>query len=222
MKRIDDDLLREMASLLSEDEAAEMAIPSYLHRNPAMRAMAWGRVAVLARRLRVHARARRLDRVLDFGCGSGVLLSDAAAIAEDVVGVDLVPRAAELLVQRRNLSNVRILSPERMSKLEPGSVDVVIAGEVLEHVEPLEPTARALGELLRPDGVFLVSLPTENALYQLGRRWAGFSGHYHHDNAASIDRKLCSLGFVRRHKQQLPLPGPLAIYWVSEYAAPPQ
>jgi len=49
MRKIPPELLREMASALSPDDAAEMAIPSYLHPRLAMRAMAWWRVELLAK-----------------------------------------------------------------------------------------------------------------------------------------------------------------------------
>ena len=49
--RIDADTLREMATLLSTEDRDEMAIPSFLHRNPALRWMAWRRVEVVAREL---------------------------------------------------------------------------------------------------------------------------------------------------------------------------
>lgn len=220
MKRIDAALLREMATRMTDEEAAEMAIPSYLHSNPVMRETAWARVHLLARRLRALCGSRRIGRILDYGCGAGVLLAEAASCADEVIGVDLVTAGAELLVERRRLPNVRVLTPEQAEAIEPGTVDVIVAGEVLEHVEPLEPTARWLAERLRPDGTLLVSLPTENALYRLGRRLAGFSGHYHHDDAASIDRGLRATGFGRRRRRSFPLPGPLAIYWIAEYAPP--
>jgi hypothetical protein len=70
--------------------------------------------------------------------------------------------------------------------------------------------------MLKPGGRLLVSLPTENALYRLGRRIAGFSGHYHHANAASIDRDIRRFGFERRWRAQIPAPGPFCIYWALE------
>lgn len=40
-----------------------------------------------------------------------------------------------------------------------------------------------------------MNLPTENALYRLGGRLAGFAGHYHQSNAASIHRQILDAGF---------------------------
>jgi len=91
---------------------------------------------------------------------------------------------------------------------------------VLEHVEPVEDALELFKTWLKRDGALLVSLPTENRLYRLGRRLAGFKGHYHHDNAESIDRAIRRAGFRRRSRSHIPLPGPFAIYWVVEYVRP--
>lgn len=229
MKRISASMLREMAQQLSAEDRDEMAVPSYLHRNPAMRWMAWRRVDVVAQQLAAacpvgEANARRT--VLDFGCGTGVLLAEAHARAGRVIGVDLVLEPARMLVAAERLARVELLTPEQaFAQVAPGSVDVVIAAEVLEHVEPLAPTLAFFRSCLRPAGKLLVSLPTESRLYRLGRKLAGFSGHYHHANAASIDREIVAAGFRRTRHQSIPLPGPLAIYWVLDYVtdiAPPR
>jgi SAM-dependent methyltransferase len=214
--RVDRALLGEMAALLSPEDCAEMAIPSYLHPNPLLRSMAWWRVGVLARRLERSARAFRGRelRIVDFGCGSGVLFADAREVAREVIGVDPVLAAAQLLVARRGYENVLLLTPEEAEqRIQPASVDIILAGEVLEHVEPLDETLARFKRWLRPDGELLVTLPTENALYRMGRRLAGFDGHYHHSNAASITGDLERCGFRVSHKRTIPLPDPLAIYW---------
>jgi 2-polyprenyl-3-methyl-5-hydroxy-6-metoxy-1,4-benzoquinol methylase len=214
--RVDRALLIEMASRLSAEDCAEMAIPSYLHRNPLLRSMAWWRVGVLASRL-IHS-AQTLGRrdlsIVDFGCGSGVLFADARKVAREVIGVDQVLAAAQLLVERRGYQDVLVLTPEEAdSHIQTGSVDVILAGEVLEHIEPLDETLSRFKRWLRPCGELLVTLPTENTLYRLGRRLAGFDGHYHHANAASIMADLARCGFRVTHKRTIPLPDPLAVYW---------
>lgn len=193
-----------------------MAIPSYLHRNPLLRSMAWWRVGLLAKRLARSAQrfGGRELRVVDFGCGSGVLFADARKVAREVIGVDQVLAAAQLLVARRGYDNVVLLTPEEAaSQIQPDSVDIILAGEVLEHIEPLDETLARFKRWLRRDGELLVTLPTESALYRMGRRLAGFDGHYHHANAASITTDLERCGFRVSVKRTIPLPDPLAIYW---------
>lgn len=221
MKRIPDDMLAEMAAHVSEHDRDEMAIPSYRHPNPLMRWMAWWRVEVVAKRLReLTEREGRASTLLDFGCGTGVLFEEASRAADRVIGVDLVTGPAALLSDRWEL-DVDLMHPdEAASKLAPASVDVILAAEVLEHVEPLSDALDMFTTWLKAGGRLLVSLPTENRLYQFGRRLAGFHGHYHHANAASIDRAITDAGFQRQARSCIPLPGPLAIYWVVDYVWP--
>lgn len=220
MERVSAELLKKIALGLSEEDRAEMAIPSYLHTNPALRWMAWRRLEVVVDSLTRLARPKGSGSVaVDFGCGSGVLFRDTLARYDRVVGVDLVLTAARALVGELGLNDVTLCTPaEAGDTVAPGSVDVIIAAEVLEHVDDLPPTLTQFKTWLKPGGRLLVSLPTENALYRMGRRLAGFSGHYHHSNAASIDEKIRAFGFTRHELSKIPASGPLSIYWVMEYS----
>lgn len=222
LRRIPVELLERMARELPADQRDEMAIPSYLHRNPAMRWMAWRRVEVLAARLRRVGRASPPGTVLDFGCGAGVLFEEASKLAGRVIGVDIVLDAARMTVQALGLDKVTLLSPDdAVTAVAPGSVDVLLAGEVLEHLDDqLEPTLARFRSWLSPRGRLLVSLPTESPLYRLGRRLAGFHGHYHHHDAAAIHRAILAAGYRELATDKVPLGGPLSIYWIIEYAAP--
>lgn len=214
--RIDADTLREMATLMSAEERDEMAIPSFLHKNPALRWMAWRRVEVVARQL-VEV-CPQGGRVLDFGCGTGVLFEAALERASAVIGVDLVLTAAKLWKERKGLDRVQLLEPaEAMAAIEPGSVDVLVAAEVLEHIDEPKDTLAFFHKVLKPGGSLLVSLPTENQAYRFGRRLAGFDGHFHVHNAASLDRVIRDSGFRCERSQYIPLPGPLSIYLVARY-----
>lgn len=212
------ELMTRIASGLSAEERAEMAVPSYLHANPAMRWMAWRRLEVVEGRIARALRARVDPLTLDFGCGTGVLFESVLARSSRLYGVDLVLGPARQLVAERKLSGVELLPPESLEgAIPPGSVDLVVAAEVLEHLAPLGLWLGRFRQVLRADGVLVVSLPTENALYRLGRRLAGFSGQYHRSNAASIDGEIRASGFRRRYRCSIPAPGPLAIYWIAEY-----
>ncbi len=216
MHRIDAATLRDMAAALQDEDRDEMAIPSYLHPNPLLRWMAWRRVEVMAGLLAAHT--PQGGRVLDYGCGTGVLFEAALARASSVVGVDLVLTAARLWRDKRGLNGVTLLSPEAASAdVEPGSVDVIVAAEVLEHIDDPTEVLAFFRRVLRPGGKLLVSLPTENALYRFGRRLAGFSGHYHESDATVVDGKIRAGGFAIEARQHIPLPGPAAIYFVGVY-----
>ncbi len=214
--RIDAETLREMGAILAAEDRDEMAIPSFLHKNPALRWMAWRRVEVVARMLeRVCPQG---GTVLDYGCGTGVLFEAALTKAGAVVGVDLVLGAAKLWKSRRNLQAVTLLTPPEVdATVADASVDVVVAAEVLEHIDEPAPTLAMFRRVLKPGGSLLVSLPTENRAYKFGRRMAGFDGHFHVHNASNLHTVLLGSGFDVAERSWIPLPGPLAIYMVARY-----
>jgi 2-polyprenyl-3-methyl-5-hydroxy-6-metoxy-1,4-benzoquinol methylase len=219
--RIPEALLRQMSELVDAQDRDEMALPSYLHKNPALRWMAWRRLEVMAAELHRIRHAQPPDEnvsIVDFGCGTGALLPTAAGQADIVYGIDPVLAPARLAVDALGLDRVTLLDPDAArDAIEPGSVAVILAGEVLEHIQPLAPVLEFFERILAPGGALLASLPTESALYRFGRKLAGFSGHYHHSDAEHIHLQVESAGFRTRKLRQLPARSPLAIYWVIEY-----
>jgi hypothetical protein len=61
-------------------------------------------------------------------------------------------------------------------------------------------TLSELLNLLKPGGQLVVSGPTENILYQIGRKLAGpeYSGDYHERGIGEIKRELARLARVRQ------------------------
>jgi len=221
MKRIPKSLLLRMADHLTPEDRDGMAIPSYTHPNPLLRWMAWKRVEVVVRRLERVCRDRGStphNVVMDFGCGTGVMFDEAGRWAERVYGVDPVLAAAEILIGEWGLEKVTLLGPEEArGEIPDHSVDVIVAAEVLEHIDPLDETLDFFRRCLKPDGVLIVSVPTENAIYRLGRRLAGFDGHYHRQDAASVHGDILRFGFERRWIWKVPAREPLAIFWILDY-----
>jgi len=194
-----------------------MALPSYLHKNPLLRMMARYRVRVLASRLRRYLRPE--NAVMDYGCGLGVLFPTLAATAKTLYGVDLELGPARMTAKYCGLDNVRFCTPDAMATtIQKASLEAIVCGEVLEHIDDMTGLMAIFQNLLTKDGRLVVTLPTENWAYRFGRKLAGFHGHYHLHDAMALDRKIQSHGFVPVFRKKIPLPGPLAIYWLVEYS----
>lgn len=96
-------------------------------------------------------------RVLDLGCGSGALLGRLAGRAGYRVGVELSPAAARAAAEVADEVLNRPVTDDL--PLTPGSFDVVVCADILEHV--FEPAAvlSTAAHLCRPGGAVVVSVP---------------------------------------------------------------
>lgn len=116
-------------------------------------------------RARVEAEGRRL-RVLDFGAAYGHYIVNLGKAFKDVEfrGIETskdVVRMGRSWINRERLDNVTLEVGDQFSlaKQSPGKYDVIIAGEVLEHVPDYQGLLRELKRQLSPDGLLIVSTP---------------------------------------------------------------
>jgi 2-polyprenyl-6-hydroxyphenyl methylase / 3-demethylubiquinone-9 3-methyltransferase len=110
----------------------------------------------------VAARARiKGARILDVGCGGGLLCEALQALGAQVTGIDLAPamvETARLHAAERGVSiDYRLLGAETLAGAEPGSFDVVTCMEMIEHVPDPAAVVAALGTLIRPGGAVFIS-----------------------------------------------------------------
>jgi 2-polyprenyl-6-hydroxyphenyl methylase/3-demethylubiquinone-9 3-methyltransferase len=87
----------------------------------------------------IDARAGlRGRRVLDAGCGGGILAESMAARGAEVTGIDLADKplkVAQLHLLESGLSvDYRLVAPETLAREAPESYDVVTCMELVEHV----------------------------------------------------------------------------------------
>ena len=178
----------------------ESGFPAYSHLNPLINWLFWQRLRTAMNYIEKYT---PYENILDFGCGSGVMLPFLAQHVRQVTAIDIDLVPLESLRKHIPLAeNVRVLDANQisLSQLTPKSFDLINALDVLEHVDDLSTTLRDLLHLLRPGGRLLVSGPTENIFYQMGRKLAGpeFSGDYHERGTAEIKRELARLTCVRQ------------------------
>ena len=129
-----------------------------------------GRFAMLhwiaAARARLVPPATREGSVLvDVACGGGLLAPHVAHLGHRHVGVDL-SRTAVHVARRHGVQVVR--GDAQRLPFPDGAADVVVAGEVLEHVPDLPTAVREACRVLRPGGTLVVDTLAAT-------RWARFS-----------------------------------------------
>ena len=96
-------------------------------------------------------------RVLDVGCGGGILADSMARKGANVTGIDLSSKAlrvAQLHALEAQTGNIqyREISAEALAREEAESFDVVTCMEMLEHVPDPGSVVRACAQLVRPGG----------------------------------------------------------------------
>ena len=170
--------------VLAESEQGRMdeaGFPAYSHPNPFINWLFWQRLHKVMNYIEQDA---PYEHVLDFGCGSGVMLPFLCGISKRVTAmdIDLLPfeRVSRLRAFPANLQ-VHDAREVTLKDLPKASFDLIVATDVLEHVADLPGTLADMGALLKPGGQIIISGPTENVLYKIGRKLAGpeYSGDYH-------------------------------------------
>ena len=99
-------------------------------------------------------------RILDLGCGGGLLSESLARLGAQVVGVDASPgnvAAARLHAQTQNVTVEYRLGDAAEVVLSPDRFDVVLALEVVEHVSDVPAFLATAASCLAPGGMLFVS-----------------------------------------------------------------
>ena len=143
---------------------------------------------------------RRLNqknaRVLDIGCGRGLLLRAFQQQGCDVTGTEFSDDACRFAREVLKLP-VRVGLVQELS-FPDNSFDVVVMWHVLEHVSDSRPTLAEVGRILRPGGLFLVAVPNfgspEARLTQAGWFHLDIPRHLSHHTPASLSQVLREAG----------------------------
>jgi len=105
-------------------------------------------------------------KVLDIGCGGGILTESMARCGAKVKGIDLgeAPLAvAKIHAKEQNLDvEYQAIATEDIAEQEPNSYDVVTCMEMLEHVPDPASIVAACEKLVKPEGHVFFSTINRN------------------------------------------------------------
>lgn len=122
------------------------------------------------------------DNVLDFGGGSGVFGKKLSSYYENLSIIDLDVEDAKNIIEYFKIDNISLINEDINKFQADEKFDVIIATDVLEHFYELSQPIKFFNKFLKNEGYLLVTLPTENWVYELGRKVVNKTkpeDHYH-------------------------------------------
>ena len=107
-------------------------------------------------------------RVIDVGCGGGILSESLAAQGADVTGIDIAAKALSVAKLHLHESGLKVdyqqFTAESWSEQNPASARVVTCMEMLEHVPDPASVVSACANMLTGGGHLFMSTLNRNAL----------------------------------------------------------
>jgi ubiquinone/menaquinone biosynthesis C-methylase UbiE len=131
-----------------------------------------------------------LGRVLDVGCGTGVLLDQLRACSAEAWGLDISHEALKYCVLRGHKQLV--LADAAHVPFPAASFDVVTAIGVIEHLEDDQAFLLEIKRLLKPDGRFIMLTSSFPFLWSMHDTANEHKRRYY---LRQLERKISQLGF---------------------------
>lgn len=105
------------------------------------------------------------SKILDAGCASGILISFLKEKGiTNVYGIDNSKEAIKMC--KKTLKNVFLMDASK-TRFKKESFDIIIASDILEHIENEEKTLSEWHRILKPDGTLILFVPAFNFLWSV-------------------------------------------------------
>ena len=96
-------------------------------------------------------------KILDVGCGGGLVCEPLTRLGADVTGIDAGAKAIETAKAHAELSSLDISYKCETSDNHTGQYDVILALEILEHLDDIPAFIESLSKLVKKDGLIIFS-----------------------------------------------------------------
>ena len=113
---------------------------------------------------------RKINNIMDVGCGDGYFLSEAKKRNWNVFGVEFSEEAIQVCASK----GIQMTqSPLDINNYQPSDFDIITSFEVLEHINNPREELKAFNALLRKGGIVYATTPNFNSVSRniLGTKW---------------------------------------------------
>jgi len=146
----------------------------------------------------IDKRIRPRSRVLEIGCGRGVLLEALSHLGHECHGTERSDLAA---TRAQRIVGIKVYTdPLEQCGLRENYFDVVILWHVLEHLENPVPTLTHISNLLGPHGILIIEVPNVWSWQArlTGKHWfhLDIQRHLYHFTAQGLNKLLERNGFL--------------------------
>ncbi len=131
------------------------------------------------------------QKILDVGCSGGILLESLKHQGyTNTYGIDISEKAIDVC-KNRGLDNV-LVSPGEVTNFSDNKFDVIIASDILEHIEDDNKALSEWYRILKPGGILLVFVPAFNFLWS---QHDEVNFHYRRYTKRSLLQKILKYNF---------------------------
>lgn len=161
--------------------------------------------------------ARRYERALEIGYGSGAVQIALADSVAELHGIDLDadPTVAEGLLRHRGHEPHLVKGSVYELPYPDAHFDLAVSFSVFEHLDRYKKGLSEVARTLRSGGLFLLGMPSVNKMMEAGFRLIGFKGieDHHVTTPADVKRAFGDAGLSVRSADHLgmPLRAPLGV-----------
>jgi len=135
-------------------------------------------------------------KVLEIGAGRGFMTKFLSDLGFDIVGSDFNPHNLEMA---REINGIKLKMLDAIHISEPDCrYNIVLAVELIEHLEDIMPNILEVKRILRPDGLYLITTPNKyiEKIYNTLLRKKKDPFHISLQTHKTLKKKLISAGFA--------------------------
>ena len=162
------------------------------------------------------------ERLLEVGCGAGLLLANLRSRAKQIVGLDLhqaLPQVRRMLRSVHQADEPLVRGSVLGLPFRDSSFDAVVCMSVLEHLRDLDRAITELARVLRPGGKLILGFPAKNPVTRWLFRLVGRDDDVIHPSSHGAILDAARRHLLEDHLFRFPALAPksLALYLVGSY-----